>query len=127
MALKYLNLISLIFCQPQITFFDIYSFRYLQNKKYWYLAYRRFVSWIWHINRKILSACVATKIKKITEFPSEPHCGLKVHEKFNFYEIWNFLKYYENSFAIYVFLLNISNPYNDLLFQRSSIHVFPVV
>ncbi|XP_062574142.1 P2X purinoceptor 7-like [Saccostrea cucullata] len=46
---------------------------------YRYLAYRRFVRWIWHFlgkkHRKILPACVVTKIREA--FPSEHYCGFK--------------------------------------------------
>ncbi|XP_063407908.1 P2X purinoceptor 7-like [Mytilus trossulus] len=49
------------------------------NEKYRFMAYRRFVQWIWHRlgrhNRKILPACVVKKIRD--SFPSEEYCGFK--------------------------------------------------
>ncbi|XP_071146193.1 P2X purinoceptor 7-like [Mytilus edulis] len=49
------------------------------NERYRFMAYRRFVQWIWHRlgrhNRKILPACVVKKIRDT--FPSETYSGFK--------------------------------------------------
>lgn len=49
------------------------------NEVYRYVAYRRFVLWVWQRlgkgNRKILPACVVSKIRDI--FPSEQYTGFK--------------------------------------------------
>ncbi|XP_045207039.1 uncharacterized protein LOC123559368 [Mercenaria mercenaria] len=51
----------------------------LIHETYRYLAYRRFVRWIFHRlpkkMRKVLPACVVTSIR--TKFPSETYCGFK--------------------------------------------------
>ncbi|KAJ8301016.1 hypothetical protein KUTeg_022535 [Tegillarca granosa] len=51
----------------------------LPHETYRYLAYRRFVRWIWKIvgrrNRRILPSCVVNKIRE--SFPSEEFCGFK--------------------------------------------------
>ncbi|VDH91579.1 Hypothetical predicted protein [Mytilus galloprovincialis] len=49
------------------------------NWRYRFMAFRRFVQWIWHRlgrhNRKILPACVVKKIRDT--FPSETYSGFK--------------------------------------------------
>lgn len=69
---------------------QVSMYEYLQNvgpiddnqpshQVYRHLAYRRFVRWIWHFlgktNRKILPACVVSKIREA--FPSEQYCGFR--------------------------------------------------
>lgn len=49
------------------------------HELYRYLAYRRFVRWIYHRlgkkNRRILPSCVVNKIRQT--FPSQNYCGFK--------------------------------------------------
>ncbi|XP_071148081.1 P2X purinoceptor 7-like [Mytilus edulis] len=49
------------------------------HETYRYLAYRRFVRWVWHKlrkkNRRILPSCVVTAIRGA--FPSQEYCGFK--------------------------------------------------
>ena len=52
---------------------------YFYFRQYRFMAYRRFVQWIWHRlgrhNRKIFTNCVVQKIRET--FPSEEYCGFK--------------------------------------------------
>jgi hypothetical protein len=52
-------------------------------RTYRYIAYRRFVLWIWHRlgrrNRKVLPACVVKVIR--TKFPSDEYTGFRAAQR----------------------------------------------
>lgn len=113
MTSKYLNL-TLIFCQPQkncLTTIDIGIFRIKKMISCIQAVCVMDIVYPWK-NRKFLQAIVVTKMKEA--FSSEQCCGSTKSSFFMKYKI-NII----DTFAIIFF--NISNPYYELLLQRSSI------